>query len=100
MDKDRVKLFNSKNSYDPKLSKTVTVFNEIADYTCLVTNLSNKRQLETFGNLTSADIVVRLLNKDIKNATHLITNNKHFVISKTSVYSNDTVVYAKEVASW
>lgn len=100
MDKHRVKLYAQKSEYDTRLSKTVNKLSLITDTTCFVTGISNKRQLETFGNLTSADITVRLLNKPVENITHLVINSKKYKVARISVYQNDTVIYAKEVQSW
>lgn len=100
MDKDRVILYKSVTKYDPVQSRNVTTVEIHATYPCLATNISSKRQLETFGNLTSADITVRLLNKRVENITHLVINSKKYKVARTSVYQNDTVIYAKEVQSW
>lgn len=100
MDKDRVSLYKSVTKYDPVQSRNVTTVEIHATYPCLATSLSNKRQLETFGNLSSADITVRLLNKRVENITHLVINSKKYKVARISVYQNDTVIYAKEVQSW
>ncbi|WP_144781119.1 hypothetical protein [Macrococcoides caseolyticum] len=100
MDKDRVSLYKSVTKYDPVQSRNITTVEIHATYPCLATNISSKRQLETFGNLTSADITVRLLNKRVENITHLVINSKKHKVARISVYQNDTVIYAKEVQSW
>ncbi len=100
MDKDRVKLYRSVTKYDPVQSRNITTVEMYATYPCFVTNISSKRQLETFGNLSSADITVRLLNKRVENITHLVINSKKYKVARISVYQNDTVIYAKEVQSW
>ena len=100
MDKDRATFYKSVTAYDPKQSKTVTQLVELATYPCMATGLSNKRQLETFGNLTSADAVIRLINKDITGVTNVLINSKKYKVAKISDYQTDQVVYIKEVQAW
>ncbi|ARQ03953.1 hypothetical protein CA207_06980 [Macrococcoides caseolyticum] len=100
MDKHRVKLYAQKSEYDTRLSKTVNKLSLITDTTCFVTGISNKRQLENFGNLTSADTTIRLLNKDVIGVTHASIKDEKYKITKVTSYDNDVIIYALKVQSW
>lgn len=106
MDVNRVYLVESiQTKYDPVTSKNKTITKRINDepMPCYITGMSNKQQLATFGNLTTADTVFRFINKSIAN-THYIEiagkANALYKVTSITEYPNNTVVHGLKVSEW